>query len=552
MKDANALPTILVIDERLSRERDARTQFLKETGLVEVQGAESGDARANPAGFAEFCSGPGQNGDGWSNDYEAIRRVVTNGSDCVDKWSLILLNASFRTQAATGRSTAKDHDIGHEIYRRLAKDVPGAPIIMFTSRHQKDLIDEVGNRYLHKKDLSQRQINEALLTHGRLTPAQKRKILGLGQTTVAEADLTFDVLSAAYVHADEDSPIMLLGESGVGKEVVARYIHQVSHRSGGQFIGFNAAAIPKDLAESELFGHEKGSFSGATQRRKGVFELAHNGTLFLDEVGDMALDLQVKLLRALQEQKFRRLGAMEETEVSVRLVCATSRDLRAGVRDGTFREDLYFRLSAVPIDIPPLRKRQDDIAPLAKEFLRYYQEKQGKSGIEFSDAALTALCRHPFYGNVRELGLLVQRLVGKTGNCRLLSASDIAKEFEIGGVITPHQKAVADIPQGQPGAVPSLPAADSVPPRNISQLIEFIETFQVRAEKPELEAVLPQLEQAQQNLLYRLATAAFGYYEREAGKSNVTAAMSLLAGQRLDGAQAKRLNDKIRADAEIE
>jgi len=206
-----------------------------------------------------------------------------------------------------------------------------------------------------------------------------------------------------------DLTVLILGESGTGKELVAEAIHQLGHRKSGPFVPVNTAAIPADLIESELFGHEKGAFTGAVARHAGKFEQASGGTLFLDEIGDMPLDAQTRLLRALQSGKIRRVGGREEIAVDVRIVAATNRDLEPMIAAGTFREDLFYRLNVVPITLPPLRERSDDIPALARHFLQL-AAGEGLPRHSLSDDAANLLARQPWRGNVRELRNFIYRI----------------------------------------------------------------------------------------------------------------------------------------------
>jgi two-component system response regulator HydG len=211
------------------------------------------------------------------------------------------------------------------------------------------------------------------------------------------------VLDVLFLAAPTDATVLVEGETGTGKELVARAVHRLSRRSRGPFIAVNCAALPESLIESELFGHEKGAFTGADRPREGRFRQAHGGTLFLDEVGDMPLPLQPKLLRVLQESEVQPLGGERTETVDVRVVAATNRKLEELVRAGKFRSDLHYRLNVVPLRLPPLRERREDVAPLAAHFLR-------GSSRRFTAAALAALERHPWPGNVRELENLIERL----------------------------------------------------------------------------------------------------------------------------------------------
>jgi len=211
--------------------------------------------------------------------------------------------------------------------------------------------------------------------------------------------------------ATTDAPVLILGESGTGKEMAARAIHQRSPRKNGPFVAINCSAIPETLLESELFGHEKGAFTGAHAQRKGRIETATGGTLFLDEIGEIPLPLQVKLLRFLQEQCIERVGGRQEIQIDARVVAATNADLKKGMAGGTFREDLFYRLSVIQIVLPPLRERESDIRLLAQFFLQRFATQNNKSGLTFDADALRALNRHAWPGNIRELENCVKRAV---------------------------------------------------------------------------------------------------------------------------------------------
>ena len=210
--------------------------------------------------------------------------------------------------------------------------------------------------------------------------------------------------------ADSDASVMILGENGTGKELAAKEIHKNSPRSGKPFIEVNCASIPDTLLESELFGHEKGAFTGAVSGRKGKFELADGGTLFLDEIADMSLSAQAKVLRAVQEMKFERVGSEKTVSVDVRIVAATNKDILQEVRDGRFREDLFFRLNVIPVFLPPLRERTNDIKELLLYFFNKYDIQSSGEGRTFSDEALEIICSHKWSGNIRELKNYVQRI----------------------------------------------------------------------------------------------------------------------------------------------
>jgi two-component system NtrC family response regulator len=225
--------------------------------------------------------------------------------------------------------------------------------------------------------------------------------------------------------AVSDISVLICGESGTGKEMVAHAIHLQSQRKNNPFVVVNCGAIPENLLESELFGHEKGSFTGAHAQKRGKFELAHTGTLFLDEIGELAAPLQVKLLRFLQDRKIERVGGTQPIDIDVRIIAATNRDLKKDMENHVFREDLYYRLKVVPLDMPPLRERKEDIIPLAQHFLKKFSKEHRKSPVTLSPEAEGALLMHPWPGNVRELENLISRSV-------VLSPRSVLKPSDLG------------------------------------------------------------------------------------------------------------------------
>jgi len=236
------------------------------------------------------------------------------------------------------------------------------------------------------------------------TPRKFEQLIGKSRSLEA-------VLEQVELVAPTDSTVLIQGETGTGKELIARAVHNVSSRCGRPFIKLNCAAIPHALLESELFGHERGAFTGAIAQKVGRFELADKGTLFLDEVGDIPLELQPKLLRVLQEQEFERLGGTRTHQVDVRLVAATNRDLSDMVKRSKFRSDLYYRLNVFPISLPPLRERREDIPALASHFVEIYSRRMGKQIDELSLETMSALISHQWPGNIRELQNFIERSV---------------------------------------------------------------------------------------------------------------------------------------------
>lgn len=260
------------------------------------------------------------------------------------------------------------------------------------------------------------QISEAIIASGDWQPP------------VYDDPVTGRLLSLADSVAGTPATVLLSGESGVGKEVFARYIHFRSPRKQRPFVAINCAAIAESLLESELFGHEKGAFSGAVKQHRGVFEQANKGTLLLDEISEMPLDLQPKLLRVLQERVVRRVGASKDIDVDIRVIATTNRDLLEFVDEGHFRRDLYYRLSVFPIEIPPLRERKKDIPKLAVHYTRQLSRAFDREIDGLTDEALTRLEEYPFPGNVRELVNVVQRAIILAGDAPKIGVEHLAFE----------------------------------------------------------------------------------------------------------------------------
>ena len=267
-----------------------------------------------------------------------------------------------------------------------------------------------------------------------------REKIDLDYEMIGESPAISRLKGQIAVAAPSSGWVLITGENGTGKELVARAIHYQSNRSQRPFVEVNCAAIPEDLIESELFGHEKGAFTGATAARKGKFDQSHGGTLFLDEIGDMSLKTQAKILRILQEQKFERVGGNRTIEVDVRVIAATNKDLEEEIKQGAFREDLYFRLNVLPFQVPPLRDRREDIPMLVKHFLAYFCSKESREIKTTSDRAMQSLVNYNWPGNVRELKNLIERLVIMTPEQEIdlvhlpLSIGKLSAEHQEGGI----------------------------------------------------------------------------------------------------------------------
>jgi two-component system response regulator PilR (NtrC family) len=270
--------------------------------------------------------------------------------------------------------------------------------------------------------------------------------------------------------------IMILGESGTGKELVAHAIHRNSSDPSAPFVVINCAAVPETLFESELFGHKRGSFTGAVADKEGIFEQANGGTLFLDEVGDIPLAVQVKLLRAIQQKSFRPVGGTEDVKVDVRIICATNKNLEEMAQKGTFREDLFYRLNVIQIRLPSLRERREDIAPLADHFLAKFNVTMGKSVKSFSKEAMRMLAQYDFPGNVRELENLVERAVALETQSVVLPESLPQKLLQHKAVTPPPVNPAA--PAAANGSSPSAAFSQMAEPGNGFDLEQGVEQFE--------------------------------------------------------------------------
>jgi DNA-binding NtrC family response regulator len=309
---------------------------------------------------------------------------------------------------------------GLEFLQRAKRETPALPIVVMTAFGSVETAVEAmkagASDYVLKPfSLEEmRMVVHKELDHSRLQEENRSLREALGQkyshpNIVARSPKMQEVLATVERVAPTNSTVLLGGESGVGKDLIARAIHEKSRRSSGPFVKINSTAIPENLLESELFGYEKGAFTGAIASKPGKFELADKGTLFLDEIGDVPPAIQVKLLRVLQEREFERLGGTRTIKVDVRLLAATNRDLRAALEQGTFREDLYYRLNVVPLDIAPLRERKEDIPDLATLFLARFANESGRHLRGIVPEAMQILLAYYWPGNVRELQNVIER-----------------------------------------------------------------------------------------------------------------------------------------------
>ncbi len=301
---------------------------------------------------------------------------------------------------------------GHALLRALKARHPEIPVILMTAYGQIDRAVQAmrdGAADYLPKPFEPDSLLATVARHFRQASESATDSESTAASLIAQDPASLALLELARRVAASDASILLTGESGVGKEVYARYIHQHSRRVKAPFVALNCAAIPENLLESVLFGHEKGAFTGASTAQPGKFEQANGGILLLDEVSEMPLNLQAKLLRVLQEREVERVGGRTSLALDVRVIAATNRDLASWVAEGRFRDDLYYRLNVFPLEIPPLRERPGDIPALAKHFLKRHEAIVGRSGFALTGAALAELTGYDWPGNIRELGNVVQR-----------------------------------------------------------------------------------------------------------------------------------------------
>jgi two-component system nitrogen regulation response regulator NtrX len=363
---------------------------------------------------------------------------------------------------------------GLDVLRSLRASDEGLPVVMIsghgTTATAVEAIKAGAADFLEKPLSSERVIVTLrnVLTQQSLRSENRELKLAMESKyeIVGQSPALREVLEAVRRAAPTNATVLLLGESGVGKELVARTIHRNSPRAGQRFVQVNCAAIPEELIESELFGHEKGSFTGATEKQVGKFEQADRGTIFLDEVGDMSAKTQAKVLRVLQEQEVERLGSARTVKVDVRVVAATNKSLEAAIEGGEFREDLFFRLNVIPITVPPLRQRPEDIPALVQHFAKRGSDEHNIKPKRFDASALEALQRHRWRGNIRELRNAVERLLIMTPG-DVIRVADLPADLRADGAssatrpspVPPVSSSMPDPPATTEAPVPATSAA---------------------------------------------------------------------------------------------
>ncbi len=312
---------------------------------------------------------------------------------------------------------------GMTLLRETKKIDPDYPVIVLTAfgtiESAADAMEE-GALYYFTKPFDEEKVIDKVKRYLRISDLVEERRIHREELSesfnfsniVAESQQMLSILQqAAHVAQSPQTTVLILGESGSGKELLARVIHHNSSRSGKRFIAINCAAIPSTLIESELFGHEKGSFTGADKQKIGKFELAHGGTIFLDEIGDLSMEAQPKVLRFLQEREFERVGGTETLKSDVRVICATNKNLEEQVEKGSFRQDLFYRINVFPLQLPSLKERSNDVILLAEHFLQLFSQAMGKPNPHIDDAAKRILKKYSWPGNVRELENAIERAV---------------------------------------------------------------------------------------------------------------------------------------------
>lgn len=408
-----------------------------------------------PRGFEIIC---------FSDAESALKESTSSG----EKWDVLLADLHLPKMS------------GIEFTVALKKRLPKVPIIVITTSKSAEIaVDAVQKgaydfivKPLHFPQLLvsvERALHITNLNQDIVELRERVKFSGSSQNKIIGRSPRFvEALDIAKRVAKSKANIFITGESGTGKEVFAKYIHEQSSCSKGPFIAINCSAIPENLLESELFGHAKGSFTGAQDKKMGLFEEAQNGTLFLDEIGDLSLSLQAKLLRVLQEKKIKRVGENEHRSVNCRIISATHKDLPLEIQQNNFREDLFFRLNVIPIVIPPLRERQEDLIPLAEAFLRKFALENASLARTFSKEVIKFILENPWRGNVRELENTIERAV-------VLSTES---EISLSNLL-PLSSGLGPIPHGKPeNSMPNafiVPFADSLPDLDfvVTKYIEF-------------------------------------------------------------------------------
>ena len=526
-----SLPNILVIDDQYGRDAAERLLFQKKAGIGDCE-SEGKNSNDSTIAIAQFCSGQVDHGDRVDNDYVVVADAVRQRGE--SNWSLVLLDVRFDSgrRTASGLSgTDEDEHFGEKMRGHLARDFPNLPVVMLSGKREIELTDH-STPYVSKHEFDRREMTATLLEFGRLTSDQSQVLLGQESHHVLSSKAIRKAYALALRFAANDNPTLILGESGTGKEALAHAIHYHSKRTDKPFIPINSTAIPENLLESELFGYERGAFTGAYAAQQGKFESADKGTLFLDEIGDMRMDLQPKILRVIEDGQVTRLGGTESRQVNVRVIAATNRNLEDRIAEGKFREDLYYRLKVNVISIPALRDRREEIPGLAQRFLERESRIQGKVGIDLSNDALDYLSARDYPGNIRELENLIKSAVGRAGHNQHLTAQTFRDDASTLG----H----TDSPEMTP---PEPPCNDN----SLAAVLDLLRYIQITKEDPDLKGILPRLDEAYADLKAAVVGAALDRTRHPISeKFNQKAVAELLhSDPNVDTKAARRLLNKV-------
>ncbi|PHR26168.1 MAG: hypothetical protein COA36_12825 [Desulfotalea sp.] len=527
---------ILVIDDQIGCSEEEQSIFLRAIG--ELTGYRE-DRQLLGRYDVTFCSGQRIIDEEVHNDVASVLEAVAS----VAHWALILLDMQFDSgsigKSKKGGGQPGDEFFGLQVERKLYERFRNLPLIRFTSKSEQEIREE-SRPYLAKLNLTPPEFQYALLAHGQIDLAQKRELLELHSTSFFASSAILDVYCSAMKLAVTDDPVLIQGESGTGKEVLAQYIHRHSGRGANLFVPVNVAAMPEKLVDAELFGHERGAFTGAEQLKQGYFEQVGKGTVFLDEIGDMPEEHQIRLLRVLQERQFRRVGGAVFIPFDGRVILATHRNLQKRIEENRFREDLFNRLT-LKLTLPPLRERFEEIIPLAEHFLAEITSELGKQGIILDKSAHQRLLEYEFPGNVRELAAIM-RVVGiGVGNNRLVRADDLP--LPVQKLKTKLSICEKDLPEKASDTCSSQTFEELT----LARVEQIIRTFCVEFDDVFLPGIKPKIEQALQRLLSDCAIQCLKRCRHPISqKLRLLPAMQLLTGNKdLKGTGAKRLMNEI-------
>ncbi len=543
MKD-KALPRVLVIDDFYGRtfqghkRNTDREDLCFRMGLKDITGDERGkgtpETVPDPLAEAVFYRGQTETNESVENDLAETLEVVRSGWRRWPRWALVLLDLHFKTGqiGPDGEPQGRDFDdrphhyFGLTILENLQREFPQLPVVILSSRDREEVsldFSKLGAaNFLDRNSASREHLTDNLWRHGliedtrELDPADDK-----GRISGHSIPLLL-AWREARRQAAKNSNLLILGETGTGKEIMAQAIHNLSARRDKPFVSINCGALSRELLESELFGHERGSFTGASSQKLGKFEFANGGTVLLDEIGEMPPDMQVALLRVLQEREITRVGGNIALPVDVRVIAATNRDLKAGLSRGNLRADLYYRLSDMVISMPPLRERREDIPSLVQRFLEEAVEAVDAQPKKISEEAMKLLEEAPWPGNVRELQKVVKNAVVRYPDVEYLVPVHLdieAERIAASSIALPNQENRVDI-------------------GDIDSAIRMLEQFRFSSDYADLQGRLVDIQRAYARFIAGYLKSALTCPairrvspKNPAGENNVTGAIRCLTGQ---------------------